>query len=84
AKWDLSDDDGNAVIVTFAVSGIEAAWGAKKMEDETEKGWEHFLGMKMYMTCQYKSAADRAHDGSKTTHTQQAAGSCRPSCRRLW
>ncbi|GKF77537.1 hypothetical protein Tco_0230007, partial [Tanacetum coccineum] len=66
------------------VSGIEAAWGAKKIEDETEKGWEHFLGMKRYMTCQYKSAADRAHDGSKTTHTQQAAGSCRPSCRRLW
>ncbi|GJX64882.1 hypothetical protein Tco_0299225 [Tanacetum coccineum] len=62
------------------VSGIEAAWGAKKTaawgakktEDESEKGWEHFLGMKMYnyMTCQYKSAADRAHDGSKTTHTQ--------------
>ncbi|GJW14478.1 K homology domain-containing protein [Tanacetum coccineum] len=92
AKWDLNDD-GDAVIVTFAgleayswgqkvVSGIEAAWGAKKTEDETKNGWEHFLGIKRYnyMTCQYKSAADRAHDGSKTTHTQQAVGNCRPSC----
>ncbi|GJZ16699.1 tryptophan aminotransferase-related protein 3-like protein [Tanacetum coccineum] len=32
------------------VSGIEAAWGAKKTEDESEKGWEHFLGVKRYLT----------------------------------
>ncbi|GKB57153.1 probable inactive receptor kinase, partial [Tanacetum coccineum] len=30
------------------VSGIEAAWGAKKTENETEKGWEHFLGIKRW------------------------------------
>ncbi|GKE90644.1 hypothetical protein Tco_1571739 [Tanacetum coccineum] len=30
------------------VSGIEAAWGAKKTENESEKGWEHFLGIKRW------------------------------------
>ncbi|GKF04794.1 hypothetical protein Tco_0035462, partial [Tanacetum coccineum] len=30
------------------VSVIEGAWGAKKTENETEKGWEHFLGIKRW------------------------------------
>ncbi|GKF89978.1 hypothetical protein Tco_0263941, partial [Tanacetum coccineum] len=30
------------------VSGIEAAWGVKKTGNETEKGWEHSLGIKRW------------------------------------
>ncbi|GJX95466.1 hypothetical protein Tco_0351264 [Tanacetum coccineum] len=30
------------------VGGIEAAWGVKKTENETENGWEHFLGIKRW------------------------------------
>ncbi|GJU20076.1 replication protein A 70 kDa DNA-binding subunit C-like protein [Tanacetum coccineum] len=29
----------------MVVGGIEVAWGAKKTENETRNGWEHFLGM---------------------------------------
>ncbi|GKB58824.1 RNA polymerase I-specific transcription initiation factor RRN3-like protein isoform X1, partial [Tanacetum coccineum] len=54
------------------VSGIEAAWGAKKTGNETKKGWEHSLWIKRWSVGM--RLPERFDDGSIIAHMRKLTG----------